>query len=324
MARTVLDGGKPAEFQPLFNLWTACTKTGTVMDDELKNVLASFGLKVSKAATVTTSDVLQAAGILLYKLDNAPIVSVELITNPPNTSSKLIALGEPDILVSRADVALDASKKKLSSLACKFFTSWAPSGDRSDTLCDAVADVAFDLAKLSLLDKHVTDQMNFYAVTSHAYVRMFMPLLSMMNGTKDYLGNNATYLVKNSVQMGALKDLLESKPSDVLAYMAFHTTVYLSPYLKGKEDLWGHAMFMLTGSQRPQPVPKWRLCLRLVDKLLPGPLVVAFEMADSSKPFFADLVARIVEYYHVHLGQLSQYNETTELKCLYCQGQLRQ
>ncbi|KAH7981064.1 hypothetical protein HPB49_021261 [Dermacentor silvarum] len=110
------------------------------------------------------------------------------------------------------------------------------------------------------------------------------------------MGTNATYVIKNSLQMGALKDLLASKPSDVLAYMAFHTTVYLSPYLKGKEELWGHTMFMLTGSQRPQPVPKWRLCLRLIDKLLPGPLVVAFETADRSKPFFADLVARVIEY----------------------------
>ncbi|XP_049518856.1 uncharacterized protein LOC125943534 [Dermacentor silvarum] len=132
----------------MFNLWTACKERGSVMDDELKNVLASFGLNVRNAATVTTSDVLQAAGILLYKLDNAPIVSVELITNPSNATSKLIALGEPDILVSRADVELPASKKKLSALACKFFASWAQSGDRNDTLCDAVADVAFELAKV--------------------------------------------------------------------------------------------------------------------------------------------------------------------------------
>ncbi|KAH7987820.1 hypothetical protein HPB52_025133 [Rhipicephalus sanguineus] len=78
---------------------------------------------------------------------------------------------------------------------------------------------------------------------------------------------------------------------EVLAYMAFHTTVYLSPFLQGKEDLWGNAMFMLTKTQRPQPVPKWRLCLRLIDRLLPGPLVVALEVADASTPYFADIMA---------------------------------
>ncbi|KAL1480422.1 hypothetical protein MTO96_051042 [Rhipicephalus appendiculatus] len=229
MAKTVLDGGRPAEFKPLFNLWNACKQTGVVTDNELKSALASLGLNVSKAATVTTSDVLRAAGTLLYKLDNAPILSVELVSNPWNATPKLIALGEPDILVSRVDVQVEARRKKLADMACKFFTAWAYSGERNDTLCDAVADIAFALAKLSRLDHHVTEQMNLYGVASHAYIRMFMPFLSIMNGTKDYVGENATYVVKNILQVGILRDLLKSKPREVLAYMAFHTTVYLSP-----------------------------------------------------------------------------------------------
>ncbi|KAL3221966.1 hypothetical protein MRX96_050141 [Rhipicephalus microplus] len=49
-------------------------------------------------------------------------------------------------------------------------------------------------------------------------------------------------------------------------------------------------------------MPKWRLCLRLVDRLLPGPLLVAIELVDASTPFFADIMARITE--HLVLRQL--------------------
>ncbi|KAL3228236.1 hypothetical protein MRX96_048683 [Rhipicephalus microplus] len=73
MARTVLDG--------------------VVTDSDLRSALASLGLNVSKAASVTASDVLHAAGTLPYKLDNAPILSVELVSNPWNATPKLIAVG---------------------------------------------------------------------------------------------------------------------------------------------------------------------------------------------------------------------------------------
>ncbi|XP_075739737.1 membrane metallo-endopeptidase-like 1 [Rhipicephalus microplus] len=243
MARTVLDG--------------------VVTDSDLRSALASLGLNVSKAASVTASDVLHAAGTLLYKLDNAPILSMELVSDPWNATPKLIALGEPDIFVSRVDVQVEASKKEL-------------------------------LALLSRLDQHVSQQMNLHWVASHAYIRMFIPFLSVMKGAEDYISEDATYVVKNILQVEALRDLLTSKPREVLAYMAFHTTVYLAPFLQGKEDLWGFAMFMLTKTQRPQPVPKWRLCLRLVCRLLPGPLVVAIELVDASTPFFADIMAEVM------------------------------
>ncbi|KAH8008600.1 hypothetical protein HPB51_000009 [Rhipicephalus microplus] len=331
MARTVLDGGRPAELKPLFNIWNACKHTGVVTDSDLRSALASLGLNVSKAASVTASDVLHAAGNLLYKLDNAPILSMELVSNPWNATPKLIAvgvfalrillrahfrvlndsfpwesvithvfehrstsadlisyhskfvsndqLGEPDIFVSSVDVLVEASKKQLSALAYKFFNAWACLGERNDTLCEAVADIAFALAKLSRLDQHVSEQMNLHWVASHAYIRMFIPFLSVMKGAEDYISEDATYVVKNILQVGALRDLLTSKPSllmrplgmarrEVLAYMAFHTTVYLAPFLQGKEDLWGFAMFMLTKTQRPQPVPKWRLCLRLAEVMI--------------------------------------------------------
>ncbi|XP_075739611.1 uncharacterized protein LOC142785089 isoform X2 [Rhipicephalus microplus] len=150
------------------------------------------------------------------------------------------------------------------------------------------------LLQLSRLDQHVSQQMNLHWVASHAYIRMFIPFLSVMKGAEDYISEDATYVVKNILQVGALRDLLTSKPREVLAYMAFHTTVYLAPFLQGKEDLWGFAMFMLTKTQRPQPVPKWRLCLRLVDRLLPGPLLVAIELVDASTPFFADIMAEVM------------------------------
>ncbi|KAL3241976.1 hypothetical protein MRX96_047834 [Rhipicephalus microplus] len=135
MARTVLDG--------------------VVTDSDLRSALASFGLNVSKAAYVTASDVLHAAGTLLYNLDNAPILSVELISNPWNATPKLIALGEPDIFVSRVDVQVEASKNQLSALACKFFDAWAYLGERNDTLCEAVADIAFALAKAEVMIEEV-------------------------------------------------------------------------------------------------------------------------------------------------------------------------
>ncbi|KAL3221964.1 hypothetical protein MRX96_050140 [Rhipicephalus microplus] len=73
---------------------------GVVTDSDLRSALASLRLNVSKAASVTTSDVLHAAGTLLYKLDNAPILSVELVSNPWNATPKLIALSRLDQHVS--------------------------------------------------------------------------------------------------------------------------------------------------------------------------------------------------------------------------------
>lgn len=83
--------------------------------------------------------------------------------------------------------------------------------------------------------------------------------------------------------------------ADVYAYMAFHTTVYLSPFLEGKDEFWEPAMFLITRRKRSRAVTKSRLCLRLADRLLPSLTMVAIEGAATITPLFSELMVRLMK-----------------------------
>ncbi|KAH9371539.1 hypothetical protein HPB48_002397 [Haemaphysalis longicornis] len=76
--------------------------------------------------------------------------------------------------------------------------------------------------------------------------------------------------------------------------MAFHTTVYLSPFLEDKDAFWEPAMFLITRRKRSRAVTKSRLCLRLAEKVLPSLTMVAIERAATVTPLFSELMADVI------------------------------
>ncbi|XP_077512853.1 EEF1AKMT4-ECE2 readthrough transcript protein-like [Amblyomma americanum] len=291
MARTVLDGNPVPEMEPLFNLWDACNQKGAVKDSQLKEILTSFGLNMVDIGAVTGADVLRAAGSVLYKLDSAPLLSLDMTVNPMNDTLKMLAFDDADTLLSRQEATLDANKKSMTDLACKFMKIFYEPGQQNDTLCDAIAHIAIQLASTSSYDRHLYDRMLSYAMMPYRSFSVLEPFLSMVEGTKNYTGSTANVIGKNTAQLYTVMELLKS-PGDAMAYVAFHTAVYLSPFLEEKEDFWEPAMVLVTRRTRPHPVPKWRLCLRLLDRLLPGMMIVTFQKDDTITPLFSDLMAR--------------------------------
>ncbi|XP_077553416.1 uncharacterized protein LOC144168274 [Haemaphysalis longicornis] len=115
-----------------------------------------------------------------------------------------------------------------------------------------------------------------------------------MNDAEDYLRGDAMIIIKNPDQLDQVESHIKSSPSNVYAYMAFHTAIYLSPFLKDKEYFWDTAMLLITRRKRSSPVPKERLCLRLVDKVLPSLMMAAIEMTISSNPLSSQVMADVI------------------------------
>ncbi|KAH6937967.1 hypothetical protein HPB50_005639 [Hyalomma asiaticum] len=88
-------------------------------------------------------------------------------------------------------------------------------------------------------------------------------------------------------------DILQISPRDALfRYVALHLTVYMSPFLEDGQPFVEASSFLLSGRTRSQP--KWRLCVRLVDMVLPSLLNMAFEQYMSSSNTFSELMAYIM------------------------------
>ncbi|XP_077552776.1 neprilysin-2-like [Haemaphysalis longicornis] len=282
------------EFMPLFNLYGACMEKGVVKDEELKTTLKSLDVDVTKGEAATIDDVLRAAATLLLKLDNAPLMSLQMNMDPRNSSAKLIAFEEGDCLVSRMDAMHKMKNNSLTDLACKFVTTVLLPGSQEPPLCTALAAVAIDLAKMSTLASNSSERMFNYLLAEYSAVSMFRPMLDKMTGVKKYTEDGAMIIIKNPGYLKKVKHILKSSPADVYAYMAFHTTVYLSPFLEDKDAFWEPAMFLITRRKRSRAVTKSRLCLRLAEKVLPSLTMVAIERAATVTPLFSELMADVI------------------------------
>lgn len=75
----------------------------------------------------------------------------------------------------------------------------------------------------------------------------------------------------------------------VYRYLGFRTMVYLSPYLGNKNSFWPLALYALAGRSQRNP-PRWRVCLHLVNKLLPSLLVATFQTVLEKAPNFQGIM----------------------------------
>ncbi|XP_077512089.1 neprilysin-1-like [Amblyomma americanum] len=293
MARMMLDVKSPTEEMPLYNLWNACNENGTEDEDKLNETLASFGISLENKDKATIEDVLKAAGNLLYKLNTAPLLSIELAMVPNSEKAKMLAIGEADTILSVVAASDPTSMKALQNLTCKFEKAVGIVAEETSQLCVNLAQFAIALAQASYEKKSIYDIMDKYTMVDYSNVSMFGPLLDMIDGVKNYTEAGAAVLVKNTDQLEVVKSHFSS-PTMLYAYLAFHTTIYLSPFFENKDYLWDVSMFTLTGRNHPTPVPKWRLCLRLVDRVLPGFMIVALEKNDTTTPEFVELMADVM------------------------------
>ncbi|XP_075743551.1 uncharacterized protein LOC119177770 isoform X2 [Rhipicephalus microplus] len=248
-------------------------------------------------------------------------------------------LEDGDTLMSPEDAATSGQMESISTLACVYLQAVAPADQRSKTLCDSIADVALQLAKISLLDKPPKERMTNYSLETWDTVAPLEALFQAMNGSRSYMGDNKPVLLKNQRLVVVIKTLSQTMPEHVYRYVGFHATAYLSPYLDSMEAFWEMALFA-TARRVPRrkmprerigrmvdelsldnavghwPPEKWRICLHVIDRLLPGVLVVAFSRNANDTTFFTELMADVIaeevrSTFIDHVGRMAHFDNWT-------------
>ncbi|KAH7963665.1 hypothetical protein HPB52_022333 [Rhipicephalus sanguineus] len=251
----------------------------------LVEVLSSLGIDLADVQKASSEEALRAGGSVQYMLGVAPLAFVSMDSYDVKGYSRILALEDGDALMSPEDAITSGRMESVSDLACMYLQAAAPEGQRSKDLCDSIADVALQLAKL----------------------------FQAMNGSRRHMGESMPVLIKNQELLIVIKTLIKTMPEHVYRYIGFHATAYLSPYLESMEAFWEMALFatarrvprrkmprerigrmvdeaMLDAAVGHSPPEKWRLCLHVVDRLLPGVLVVAFARYANDTTFFTELM----------------------------------
>ncbi|KAH7966573.1 hypothetical protein HPB49_017848 [Dermacentor silvarum] len=235
--------------------------------DDLRETLALFGLDITKVDAPSAEDVLVAASNVLLGLGIAPLFSIVLQPNPEVKGTTMLALDEADVLLGRDEASESENVNKLTSLACKFIetlSAVAGEGSNSTDACAYVAHVAVEMAKM----------------------------ISRVAKSKGKWRNDTMLAVKNPAQIDVVKSLLSSKAESLFHYLGLHVTVYVSPFLEDGQSFMEASYFLLSG--RTRSPPKWRLCVRLVDRILPSLLIVSFEQYMNRSDTFSELMAYIM------------------------------
>ncbi|XP_077512132.1 endothelin-converting enzyme 2-like [Amblyomma americanum] len=297
LVKTLLQDGSSSTLKPLTNVYGACMKNASASNDDLRKTLASLGFNLTNPDNASAEDVLKTAASLLVGFDIAPLFSVALHPDLADRTAKVLALDEADVLLSREDASGNASAKKFTGLVCKFLQSVevaATTVNMTVVGCDFIAQVAIEMAKSSSKQDPFVDRMQNYSAKPFSSIAFFTPMISEMKLIDGVIARATKVVVKNPMQLKKLEFLLTSEPSHVYLYLAFHLTVYLSPFLEEGQRFWGTAAYFLTGHNRRGPVPKWRLCVRLVDHVLPSLLIMSFEKHMNNTLGFSELMAYVL------------------------------
>ncbi|KAL1482048.1 hypothetical protein MTO96_015133, partial [Rhipicephalus appendiculatus] len=262
--------------------------------DDLRRTLASFGLDFGKMDSPSAEDVLVVAANVFLGLGIAPLFSIALRPNPEDTNITILALNEADVLLGRMEASSYENVKQFTNLACKFLkvVHSAAEQDNSTKACMSVALVAIDMAKSSSKEEPLIDRMQNFTLMSLTELIAFQTMLSRIAKSEGKLRNDTMLAVKNPAQIGTVKSLLLTKVQSLFYYLGLHMTVYLSPFLEDGQPYEEATSFLLSGRSRSQP--KWRICVRLVNMILPGFLMLAFEHYMNSSNTFSELMAYIM------------------------------
>ncbi|KAL1446656.1 hypothetical protein MTO96_028772, partial [Rhipicephalus appendiculatus] len=348
-ARRILSGIKDADLHPLQKLWATCNQNASATKTVLVEVLSSLGIDLTDIQKASSEEALRAGGSVQFKLGVAPLAFVSMDSYIAKGYSRILALEDGDALMSPEDAVTSGQKESISNLACIYLQAAAPKDQRSKDLCDSIADVALQLAKVSLLDKPPKERMTNYSVETWDTVASLEALFRAMNGSRSYMGDNTSVLIKNQELFAVIKTLTQDNAmirngdeicEHLYRYVGFHVTAYLSPYLQSMEAFWEMALFA-TARRVPRrkmprepigrmvddvtldtavghwPPEKWRLCLHVVDRLLPGVLVVAFARDANDTTFFAELMADVIaeevrSSFIDQMGRMTYFDEWTK------------
>ncbi|XP_049518673.1 uncharacterized protein LOC119440032 [Dermacentor silvarum] len=226
------------------------------VDDALSGTIEELakGLLEASASGDDLRETLALFGLDITKVD------------APSAEDVLVAasnLDEADVLLGRDEASESENVNKLTSLACKFIetlSAVAGEGSNSTDACAYVAHVAVEMAKM----------------------------ISRVAKSKGKWRNDTMLAVKNPAQIDVVKSLLSSKAESLFHYLGLHVTVYVSPFLEDGQSFMEASYFLLSG--RTRSPPKWRLCVRLVDRILPSLLIVSFEQYMNRSDTFSELM----------------------------------
>ncbi|KAL3224218.1 hypothetical protein MRX96_026660 [Rhipicephalus microplus] len=339
MFEELQEGIKDADLHPLQKLWATCNQNASATKTMLVEVLSSLGIDLMDVQKASSEEALRAGGSVQFKLGVAPLAFVSMDSYVAKGYTKILALEDGDTLMSPEDAATSGQMESISTLACVYLQAVAPADQRSKTLCDSIADVALQLAKISLLDKPPKERMTNYSLETWDTVAPLEALFQAMNGSRSYMGDNKPVLLKNQRLVAVVKTLSQTMPEHVYRYVGFHATAYLSPYLDSMEAFWEMALFA-TARRVPRrkmprerigrmvdelsldnavghwPPEKWRICLHIIDRLLPGVLVVAFSRNANDTTFFTELMADVIaeevrSTFIDHVGRMAHFDNWT-------------
>ncbi|KAL3210710.1 hypothetical protein MRX96_008655 [Rhipicephalus microplus] len=293
LARRILEAGS-STMAPLSRTYEACMQNASASSDDLVQTLTLFGLDLGKVSSPSAEDVLTAAASVFLGLGIAPLFSVALRSNAEHMNTTILALDEADVLLERVDASSYENVKKFTFLACKFLeiVHSAAERDNSTKACMSVALVAIDMAKSSSRELPFIDRMRNFTLKSFKELIAFKTMIYRIAKSERRLRDDTMLAVKNPAQIVKVKSLLSSKVQSLFYYLGLHVTVYLSPFLINGQPFEEASSFLLSGRSRSQP--KWRICVRLVDMIMPGLLMLAFEPYMNTSNIFSELMAYIM------------------------------
>ncbi|XP_064457070.1 neprilysin-21-like isoform X2 [Ornithodoros turicata] len=291
--KAVLDNPVKETPAPLVSLWNACkhpTKPPSVSD--MQKIMASVGYDPLRTPVIPDS-VLQTAADVMNKINIAPLVFIQVNKDPRNNSKWMIVLDEPTVLVRADDAVAKESQihEMLSRLACVYVSLTCGHPSNTDT-CFELASIIIEMAKESTL--HVHRRGTKFQIVPYSKLGYLHHFIATVMGTTHPLDAKKTELLVKSPHFvkSHLERLLLTKANALYKYMGFHIMVHLAPFL-GIDELLPTSLFALSGKMWRNP-PKWRVCLHLLNHVLPVLVTKAYEAPFQNATGFDELTGSML------------------------------
>ncbi|XP_064458185.1 endothelin-converting enzyme 1-like isoform X2 [Ornithodoros turicata] len=293
--RNVLNGTATQIPLPVLLLWKGCVAQNTPPTPaNLEQIFKKLGFDPF-LKLITADVVLNTVADVMTKLSIAPLVSFEINRDPADNSRWIIALDEPDILVTPEQVNMQNQPKTKTHLVqkgCVFIKMLY--GQPVQTICDHIADTAIQIAQAHTGDQHPAVRAKGYQVVPYSHVGLLHPLISKMVDPYLFpLTGNARVLLKSPKYLKTtLPDMLTTSPISLYIYVGLHMMVAMAAFV-GADDLLDLSLMVSTGKTW-NSFPKWRVCLHLVNKLLPILTAMTYEVPFRNATHFDKLMGDIM------------------------------
>ncbi|XP_064458197.1 endothelin-converting enzyme 1-like isoform X2 [Ornithodoros turicata] len=256
--RQVLDATTQGYPSPLQSLWSSCkAKIQTPPTAEIQRILTSLGCNPIWTQ-LTADDVLETVGNIMNRMDISPLLFFE-IDRDPSSNKWILSLAGPDVLISTQRVENDrtAAITEFTNLACLYFR--LTHGTTDQDLCEGVAEIAVTIAETSTLKKHPVFKAENYQIFHYWQLQHIHKLMNTVMGP--------------SFAFTATTRILVKLPSFV--------NVTLKQLLSTPGRKW----------RKPA---KWRVCVHLINKLLPTLVTHTFSSPLAGAKGFYELMGDVM------------------------------